>query len=96
MTDTAQPKKRKHQPRIAIPGQAGFRYSHFWELVGLSRHVGYTLPAEFQPRSIHIGRSHIVIEAPADYLARLAQLGDIPVSNRVAASPRLISAEIAE
>jgi hypothetical protein len=33
----------------------------------------YLLPAELRPRSVKVGRRHIVIEAPAEYLARLAE-----------------------
>ena len=39
---------------------------------GYSRAKYYNLPHEQRPRSLKIGKRHIIIESPVEYLARLA------------------------
>lgn len=53
---------------------AGLRPRQFWQAVGISRAGGYALPLELQPKSIKLGRSRIITESPAEYLARVAEL----------------------
>lgn len=53
---------------------AGLRPAQFWAAVGISRAAGYALPAELQPKSTKLGRARIIIEPPAEYLARVEQL----------------------
>lgn len=53
---------------------AGLRPREFWGAVGISRAGGYALPAELQPRSIKLGGCRVIIEPPAEYLARVEQL----------------------
>jgi hypothetical protein len=52
--------------------QCGFTLAAWCESTSISRPKLYTLPPELQPRSIKIGRRRIIIEAPADYLQRIA------------------------
>lgn len=52
--------------------QAGYSIPEWCRAVGISRASYYNLPPGQQPRTAHIGRRHIVIEAPADFLNRIA------------------------
>lgn len=52
--------------------QAGYSIPEWCRAVGISRASYYNLPADQQPRTARIGRRHIVIEAPADFLNRIA------------------------
>lgn len=56
----------------AVTGKAGWRFSEYPTLVGLSRTLLYGLPPELQPRTIKVGHATVITESPADYLARLA------------------------
>lgn len=53
---------------------AGLRPAQFWQAVGISRPAGYALPPAMQPRSIKLGGCRVIIEPPAEYLARVEQL----------------------
>lgn len=53
-------------------GQAGYSIPEWCRAVGISRASYYNLPPEQQPRTARIGRRHIVIESPADFLNRIA------------------------
>ncbi len=53
--------------------QAGWSIPEWCRAVGISRASYYNLPPGQQPRTAHIGRRHIVIEAPADFLNRIAK-----------------------
>jgi hypothetical protein len=44
----------------------------YCEACDFSRATFYNLPLALRPRSVKIGKRHIIIESPADYLARLA------------------------
>ncbi|MCA3069429.1 MAG: hypothetical protein ING90_08595 [Rhodocyclaceae bacterium] len=57
---------------ISAPFRVGFSLTEWCELTSISRPKLYTLPAELRPKTIKIGRRTIVIEAPADYLKRVA------------------------
>lgn len=51
---------------------------HGWSIadwcasVNISRAKLYTLPPELAPASVKIGKRHIIIEQPPDYLSRLS------------------------
>ncbi len=57
---------------ISAPKQAGFNLTEWCELTSISRPKLYTLPTDLRPKIIKVGRRTIVIEAPADYLKRVA------------------------
>lgn len=52
--------------------RAGWDVSAWCSACGFSRAKYYTLPAGMRPRALKVGARHIVIEQPADFLARLA------------------------
>lgn len=57
---------------ISAPFRVGFSLTEWCELTSISRSKLYTLPPDLRPKSIKFGRRKIVIEAPADYLQRIA------------------------
>ena len=54
------------------PDRAGWSIPSYCEACDISRATFYNLPANKRPRSLHIGKRHIVIEPPAEFLERLA------------------------
>ena len=52
--------------------RAGWDIPSFCEACNFSRATFYNLPDGKRPRSLKIGKRHIVIEPPATFLARLA------------------------
>lgn len=52
---------------------AGLSVGDFAKLAGVSRSLVYGLAPALQPRSVKVGRRRLVFEAPADWLARLAE-----------------------
>ena len=54
------------------PSKAGYKLNEWLSQVGFGRSTFYQLPADLKPRTIKVGASTVVIEQPADYLARLA------------------------
>lgn len=52
--------------------RAGWRIPKWCEAVSMSRSKYYDLPAEQRPATVKLGKVQIIIEAPADYLRRLA------------------------
>jgi hypothetical protein len=55
---------------VSLP-QAGFPISAWCAATNISRAHYYNLPPELQPSSVKIGKRHIVIEPPQDYLRRV-------------------------
>jgi hypothetical protein len=51
--------------------RAGWTIDDFAAATGISRSMIYALPAERQPKSLKFGRRRVIVEQPADYLARL-------------------------
>ncbi len=58
--------------KISAPKRCGFTLTEWCALTSISRPKLYTLAANMRPKSIKIGRRTVIIEAPADYLARIA------------------------
>lgn len=54
-----------------VPDRAGWRISDWLRAAGVSRSLLYSLPPERAPRSVKLGRSRIIVESPADWLARV-------------------------
>ena len=54
--------------------KAGWKMGEYADLVGFGRSKLYTLPRELQPKSVRVGSRRVVIEPPAEYLARYAAL----------------------
>jgi len=54
------------------PNKAGFAIKEWCSAVGIAVSTYYALSAEQRPRSVRLHGRVIVIESPADYLARLA------------------------
>jgi hypothetical protein len=52
--------------------KAGWNFGEYSYLVGIGRSKLYTLPKELQPKSVHVGSRRVIIEPPAEYLARIA------------------------
>ena len=55
--------------------QAGWHLSAWCRAVNLSRATYYNIPEEMKPASVKIGDRRLIIESPANYLARIARLG---------------------
>jgi len=53
-------------------GRAGWSIPAYCEACDFSRATFYNLPPDLRPRSIKLGKRHIIIEPPSEYLARLA------------------------
>ena len=60
------------QQATAAAERAGWSVPSYCSAVGYSRAMYYLLPPELQPKSVKLGKRRIIIEPPADYLARLA------------------------
>lgn len=58
------------ETKVAEP--AGWSIPAFCASCSFSRASFYNIPDELRPRSVKLGKRHIIIEAPAEYLARLA------------------------
>jgi len=54
--------------------RAGWSISSYCALCNFSRALFYKLPVDRRPRTLRIGKRHIVIEPPGAYLLRLAEL----------------------
>ena len=52
--------------------KAGWKMGEYADLVGVGRSKLYMLPRELQPKSVHVGSRRVIIEPPAEYLARIA------------------------
>ena len=52
--------------------RAGWSISAYCAACGFSRATFYNLTDEQRPRSLKLGKRHIIIESPTEYLARLA------------------------
>jgi len=52
--------------------RARWAVASYCEACNFSRGTFYNFPEDRRPRSLKIGKRHIVIEAPAEFLARLA------------------------
>ena len=52
--------------------RAGWSIPAYCEACNFSRATFYNLPDDRRPRSLKIGKRHIVIEPPSEFLARLA------------------------
>ena len=52
--------------------RAGWSIPSYCEACNFSRATFYNLPDGGRPRSLKIGKRHIIIEPPSDFLARLA------------------------
>lgn len=67
---------KQHMPE----NRAGYDIKTWCGAVSISRASFYTLPANLRPRTVKLGKRHIVIEAPENYLNRMAalQANDVP------------------
>lgn len=54
--------------------RAGYDISAWCTSVGISRATFYKLDGDLRPGSVKIGKRHLIVERPADYMARLAKL----------------------
>ena len=52
--------------------RAGYSITDWCADIGISRAGFYNLAPELQPKSVKIGKRHIVVEAPSAYLERIA------------------------
>lgn len=52
--------------------RAGWSIPAFCNACDFSRATFYNLPPELRPQSLKLGKRHIIIEPPGDYLRRLA------------------------
>lgn len=54
--------------------QAGFSIAEWAAAVGISRAGYYVLPRAIKPVTVNVGKRRIVIEAPAAWLQRVAEM----------------------
>ena len=66
--------KYPNPAKLAHLEKVGFRMGEFARACGFSRSTLYALPEDQQPQSIKIGRARVIIETPAAFLQRLAQM----------------------
>lgn len=52
--------------------RAGWSIPAFCAACDFSRASFYNIPSDLRPRSVKLGKRHIIIEQPSVYLARLA------------------------
>ena len=64
------------------PLPACWRIPEWSRAVSISRAAFYTLVAEHRPRSVKIGKRHVIIEAPAAWLERMAKAGGALISRK--------------
>jgi len=60
-------------PDTTHTDRAGWSIPSYCEACNFSRATFYNLPADLRPRSLKIGKRHIIIESPSAYLSRLAE-----------------------
>jgi hypothetical protein len=63
-----------HATEATPADRAGWSIPAFCASCDFSRASYYNLPDDLRPRSIKLGKRHIIIESPAEYLARLAAM----------------------
>jgi hypothetical protein len=56
------------------PGQVGYRMAEWARALGISVRMAYELKGQLRPRQIKLNTAVVVIESPAEYAARVAQL----------------------
>jgi predicted DNA-binding transcriptional regulator AlpA len=57
--------------------QIAFRPKQFASACGFSRTTLYALPEEQRPRSVKVGHARVIVETPAAWLQRLAQMQQV-------------------
>lgn len=62
--------------------QAGFPVVAWCRSAGICRAHHYALPDEFKPKWVKIGKRRIITEPPAEWLARMAARGGVPIPQR--------------
>jgi hypothetical protein len=71
-------RKAAKQGTSVLP-TAGYAVRTWAPAAGISRALYYTLPDDLRPRSVTVGARRIIIEAPADWLKRIAALGGVAI-----------------
>ncbi len=65
----------EHDQRPASePPKAGYRITEWCRAVGISRPSFYNLTGSLAPTTLRLNSIPIIVEHPADYLRRVAQL----------------------
>lgn len=77
--------RAKQQQDKPLPDIAGYSLATWAPAANIGRATFYTLPEECRPKSVTIGTRRIIIEAPADWLKRMAARGGVPIPQRRAA-----------
>ena len=57
---------------MSSEAKAGFSIREWCPAVGMGRSTFYVLPLELRPKTVKLGKKHLVIESPRDYLDRIA------------------------
>lgn len=65
------PRKTAPPKPVDTKHKVGWSPREFSALTSIGRSTVYELPADLRPESIRIGKRIIIVEAPADYLARI-------------------------
>lgn len=78
-------KASKQKPERPAPVAAGYPVATWAPAAGIGRATYYTLPDDLKPQSVLIGTRRVIIEAPADWLKRIAARGGAPIPQRKAA-----------
>ena len=56
------------------PAPAGLKPATFARACSISRTALYQLPEELWPRTVRFGRAVVIVEPPAEWLARVAEI----------------------
>lgn len=61
---------------------AGYSIADWTQGAGLSRPGFYNVPEEYRPKSVKIGKRHIILESPGDWLNRMEKIGGCPTKRQ--------------
>lgn len=70
--------------KTATIQSAGFPLEGWCRAIDIGRTTYYTIPDSDKPKSVMIGGRRIIIEPPADYLARIEKQGGVAIPKRAA------------
>ena len=75
-------RKQRQATHQAPAAPVGYSVRSWAASVGIGTSTFYTVPSEHRPQSVKVGVRHIIIEAPFDWLKRMAARGGVPVRRR--------------
>lgn len=71
-----------------LSGKAALELGEWCRATNVSRATYYATPDEKKPATVRIGRKLLILETPADWLARMREAGGLVMPKREGAPPR--------